>query len=75
MTQLMTLGAFMTVRYDPPQPQPQEVITFWRRADCRFRFSENQIYFRKPSSFNVFDVMKKAINYLFYVPVLVYQFI
>lgn len=69
MTQLMTLGAFMTVRYDPPHPQTQEVITVRLGVELTvsFAFQTNKIYFRKPSSFNVFDVKEKAMDYLFYV--------
>lgn len=74
MTQLMTLGAFMAVRYDPPHPQTQEVITVRLGVELTvsFAFQTNKIYYRKTSSFNVFYVKEKAMDYLFYVSVLGY---
>lgn len=74
MTQLMTLGAFMVVRYDPPHPQTQEVITVRLGVELTvsFAFQTNKMYYRKTSSFNVFYVKEKAMDYLFYVSVLGY---
>lgn len=73
MTQLMTLGAFMAVRYDPPHPQTQEVtVRLGVELTVSFAFQKNKIYFRKPSSFNVFDVKEKAMDYLFHVSLLGY---